>query len=585
MENISTQLKKKALVIFIIWYSSGLSAQIAESVVRLKPKPWGPVVWESKPPAGCPVLQSSDFAGIEFTGKSADYTYADTWYPTWASDGNLYSPYTDGVSGIWSLARSNKGKYAVTGQARITGTDPQNLEVESLGVYPGSAEPYSGRYPCGSLIYNDIWYYGTYCLDDYPAGYNFGTMGPFVGFRISKDFGKSWVDTPHSCEKGLFGESRKVGSTVKIGAPHFVDFGKNMEHSPDGKAYLIAHGAMANDPEPRPANLSWISGDQIYLTRVAPSESTINDHSKYEYFCGFDKNQKPVWTCDFSKIEPIFEWNNHCGCVTMTYDARQKKYIMCVTDGWPTVKYMNTFFLESDQIEGPWKLISYMQHFGEQGYFVNIPSKFISEGGTKAWLCYSGNFSPFPDLDVNPPGGRYGLILQQFRFLNKSELENYPYEKNREKLEGKRKIWSENNPITSSSNKALIARVSTSSVESGYHAKGVNDGLIAGFPVHQENEWASKGQKAGAWVRLEWDTEIKVSKIWLFDRPTISEHVMAGGLTFSDGTTMLVSELPNAEYSGKQISFPEKKVKWLEFTVLGVGRASNIGLAEIAVFE
>jgi hypothetical protein len=269
----------------------------------------------------------------------------------------------------------------------------------------------------------------------------------------------------------------------------------------------------------------------------------------------------------------------------MTYDASIKKYIMCVTDGWPTVKYMNTYFLESDQIEGPWKLISYMQHFGEQGYFVNIPSKFISEGGTKAWLCYSGNFSPFPDLDVNPPGGRYGLILQQFRFLNKSELENYPYEKNREKLEGKRKIWSENNPITSSSNKALIARVSTSSVESGYHAKGVNDGLIAGFPVHQENEWASKGQKAGAWVRLEWDTEIKVSKIWLFDRPTISEHVMAGGLTFSDGTTMLVSELPNAEYSGKQISFPGKKIKWLEFTVLGVGRASNIGLAEIAVFE
>jgi hypothetical protein len=113
----------------------------------------------------------------------------------------------------------------------------------------------------------------------------------------------------------------------------------------------------------------------------------------------------------------------------------------------------------------------------------------------------------------------------------------------------------------------------------------VNDGLIAGFPDHKENEWASKGQKAGAWVRLEWDKEIKVSKIWLFDRPTISEQVLAGGLTFSDGTTIRVGELPNAEYSGKQITFPGKKIRWLEFTVLGVGRASNIGLAEIAVFE
>jgi hypothetical protein len=33
------------------------------------------------------------------------------------------------------------------------------------------------------------------------------------------------------------------GYPVKIGAPKFVDFGKNMEHSPDGKAYLVAHGA------------------------------------------------------------------------------------------------------------------------------------------------------------------------------------------------------------------------------------------------------------------------------------------------------------------------------------------------------
>ena len=56
------------------------------------------------------------------------------------------------------------------------------------------------------------------------------------------------------------------GYPVKIGAPHFVDFGKNMEHSPDGNAYLVGHGAEYPDKEPRVANLSWISGDQIYLS-------------------------------------------------------------------------------------------------------------------------------------------------------------------------------------------------------------------------------------------------------------------------------------------------------------------------------
>jgi len=28
-----------------------------------------------------------------------------------------------------------------------------------------------------------------------------------------------------------------------MGSPHFVDFGKNMERSPDGKVYLVGHDA------------------------------------------------------------------------------------------------------------------------------------------------------------------------------------------------------------------------------------------------------------------------------------------------------------------------------------------------------
>jgi len=35
----------------------------------------------------------------------------------------------------------------------------------------------------------------------------------------------------------------------------------------------------------------------------------------------------------------------------------------------------------------------FLESFGEQGYFVNIPSKFIEEDGRTLWLCYSANFS------------------------------------------------------------------------------------------------------------------------------------------------------------------------------------------------
>ena len=69
-----------------------------------------------------------------------------------------------------------------------------SLTVSSLGVTTGAATPYMGRYPAGSLIYNDVWYYGTYCLlDDKSLGMNWPILGPFVGFRISYDYGKTWV--------------------------------------------------------------------------------------------------------------------------------------------------------------------------------------------------------------------------------------------------------------------------------------------------------------------------------------------------------------------------------------------------------
>ena len=60
------------------------------------PRHFAPFVWKSEPPADCPFPQSRDLTGIEFLGVHSDYRFADTWYPSWAADGNLYSPWTDG---------------------------------------------------------------------------------------------------------------------------------------------------------------------------------------------------------------------------------------------------------------------------------------------------------------------------------------------------------------------------------------------------------------------------------------------------------------------------------------------------------
>lgn len=325
----------------------------------------------------------------------------------------MYSPFTDGTcQGISSFSG---GPAATTGHAEISGADPLALEVTCLGVFPASPLPYAGRYPCGSLVHDGVWYYGTYTLTDpsEPCG-NWCTLGPFMGFRISYDYGRTWTASPHDpAAGGLFGEQGTLdGQKVKMGSPHFVDFGQNLEHAPDGKAYLVGHGAVR--PE---AGNSWISGDQVYLARVEPRPDTINDPAAYEFYAGRDARGQDIWTRDFAAIAPLFTWNDNAGCATITWNQPLGKYLMCVTWGWPTIGKFDTYLLEADRLTGPYRLITYMDNFGEQAYFVNIPSRFISPDGKRFWLCYGANWSA--GHTPTPRQSGYALGLHEVELLDR----------------------------------------------------------------------------------------------------------------------------------------------------------------------
>jgi hypothetical protein len=381
--------------------------------------------WKSSPPPECPFPQSRDVRSCTFSGRYASYTDADTWYPSWASDGRLYSPFTDtigdGVHGV--LARSGERESAVVGHAKIVGDDPLDLSVVEPATVAGPGGEYPGRYPSACLHHNGVWYVGTYGLVDAEyEGFNWPILGPFAGFHISRDDGASWTQSPHSVDTGsaLFPEPDQFKGPVKLGAPHVVDFGQNMEHSPDGMMYLVAHGSEEADEVSRKANLSWVTGDQVYLCRVTPSPQSVNDESQYEYFAGHDSSGEPIWSHEFGTIRPIAEWPGHMGPATITWNAPLGRYLMCVTDGWPTTKDMDSYILESERITGPWKLVHYFEKLGPQAYFLNFPSKFVSPDGKSAWLCYSANFA-LTDIRMDPeaglpPGSRYALCLQQIEF-------------------------------------------------------------------------------------------------------------------------------------------------------------------------
>jgi hypothetical protein len=565
---------------------AGAAGKAAQRIVDA---PTRGFVWPNRPPHGCPFEPSREFNGLYFTGLHYDYpeVHCDTWYPTWAANGHQYSPWADGrLEGVRSFSiddGSEEYHDSTTGNAVIEGDDPRDLTFRNIGrPQPAKPQPYTGRYPCGSLVYNGVWYYGEYCLgpETYKIrhggfDYNWPILGPMTGFRISTDYGETWTLSPLSPGKPLFPEPEKYLGPVKMGAPHFVDFGRNMEHSPDGKAYLLGIGAEGRDAEDRYANLSWVCADQVYLARVMPSPENINDVTKYEFFAGLDESGRPIWTGDFSRIKPLLDWNNNMGVATMTYDAPLKKYLMCVTDGWPTCGKMHTYVLESDAITGPWRLVTYMKDFGEQAYFVNLPSKFIGPDGRTLWILYSANYASewngMAPLKANPAGSDYGVNLHKIRLLSP----------------GQNPGGEAGSPLTGPANVASRANVSVSSRQADRCGEGATDGTLGGYPGDTAREWASDGEKAGAWIVLTWDQPQRIDRVWLFDRPNPLDQVTGGILEFSDGSSVeLEKRLPNNAMSGLEIAFPEKTVSWLKFRVTAVKPGStDIGLAEIGVFR
>ena len=66
-------------------------------------------VWPSNPPADCPFEQSNAIKALAFTGRHAEYTGADTWYPSWASDDVLYSPWGSRKGNVRQIEASSGG--------------------------------------------------------------------------------------------------------------------------------------------------------------------------------------------------------------------------------------------------------------------------------------------------------------------------------------------------------------------------------------------------------------------------------------------------------------------------------------------
>ncbi|OLP83202.1 hypothetical protein AK812_SmicGene36063 [Symbiodinium microadriaticum] len=307
--------------------------------------------WPNEPPADIPFERSDLFTEVfltgiregwlpnaipsdqvHFTGRYAAYAGADTWYPSWSLDGDLYTPWTDGKVGSIRASSACAGAacMSTTGFARVSGEDPFNLSIKDA---EGLAR-YHGRYPSASLHYDGVWYYGTYALDnenhepgaapkessesqEVSKGPSSGSAGAgmevWAQLRRRSDRFDPISDpipdlvvrleprkTMANYSDNLFGEAApnnrskaRMGPEVKFGAPplglqraeHVVDLGQNLAHQPNGasdpRLYLVGHGASSPM-----SPTSWMQGSEVYLARGRPDVERINDAAAWEFYAG-----------------------------------------------------------------------------------------------------------------------------------------------------------------------------------------------------------------------------------------------------------------------------------------------------------
>lgn len=130
---------------------------------------------------------------------------------------------------------------------------------------------------------------------------------------------------------------------------------------------------------------------------------------------------------------------------------------------------------------------------------------------------------------------------------------------------------------------AALTASSQSSVTSQLAAKAV-DGSSDGYPGDYTREWASLGEKAGAWLQLTWPGPFVVGRIVLHDRPNANDQITAATLRFSDGSSLTTGALPN-DGTALTLDFPARTVTSVQLSIDAANPLiHNIGLAEIEVY-
>jgi len=166
-----------------------------------------------------------------------------------------------------------------------------------------------------------------------------------------------------------------------------------------------------------------------------------------------------------------------------------------------------------------------------------------------------------------PAGYNLGITsLSDELGVNNGTLQNFT-------LDGKTSNWVSDLVTSAYKNIASTATVTASSQSFIYLMKYATDGNL-------NTKWISNEQKP--WIQYNWNTKKTTNKIILRGLTDVTQ-ILAGELSFSDGSSITTGELPDnaAPYT---IPFDTKSIDWVKFEVTDA-EGNKQGLTEFEIYE
>lgn len=315
----------------------------------------------------------------------------DMWPLTWAADGNLYAAAgdnTDSPMNFWQVGGHPEPHHSWGVTMRLV----DNLPVDpAVYCQRPHVDPRRGVKPAGLLSLGGTIYLAAE-LHNYGEDPNFRRQQNVSAWILTtRGYGLTW--NREATPQDFF--------TGRLSSPHFIQFGQDYAGARDEYVY-------ASFPVGEDGNSYWENGDAMLLGRVLQDE--LLRRESWEFWTGADAHNRPAWSKDEQRAQPIFAYHHMTGENHIAYNAGLGRYILGnysfidaagnprpYHQAWPeSARRSQLTLYEAPEPWGPWSLFYRDDDWGRLGgYQPNFPTKWMSADGRTMWMVYSGSYEDY----------------------------------------------------------------------------------------------------------------------------------------------------------------------------------------------